>query len=144
MNLHLIKIFDLRNLDNPSDYITYESPLKNEARSISALSSRDGFILGSIEGKIAVEYFKEIEEKFSDETTKTGKESHFEPKLNNINSETNIFKQGYSFKSHREEIPNQNRIVIHSVEALANHPRYYISIKINIVKIFLFQEEQTV
>lgn len=123
LNLHLIKIYDLRNLNNPSEYISYESPLKNEARSISALSSSEGFILGSIEGKIAVEYFKELDEKLAGESMKTVKESHKESTLNNINSETNIFKQSYSFKSHREEIQSQNRIVIHSVEALAKHPR---------------------
>ncbi len=65
LNLHLIKIYDLRNLNNPSEYISYESPLKNEARSISALFGSEGFILGSIEGKIAVEYFKELDEKLA-------------------------------------------------------------------------------
>lgn len=39
--------------------LEYDSPLKFEARSSCSLNEGEGFILGSVEGKIAIEYFNE-------------------------------------------------------------------------------------
>ncbi len=122
LNYHLIKIYDLRNFNNSCGYISYESPLKNETRSICALSAGDGFILGSIEGKIALEYFKELEAKFTNESIKEGKESQEIHKVCTNNS--NAIKQSYAFKCHREDIESDNKSVIHAVNALAHNPRY--------------------
>jgi cell cycle arrest protein BUB3 len=101
LNSHIIKIYDIRNLSQSECEKNYESTLKNETRSICTMNTGDGFLMGSNEGRIAVEYFMELEER------------------NSIGS--NIIKQSYSFKCHREE--SETKSLIHAINALAYHPR---------------------
>lgn len=48
------------DLSQPNQKFAYKSPLKYQARSISIFHDREGFALGCIEGRVAIEYFSEI------------------------------------------------------------------------------------
>lgn len=48
-------IFDTRNLTSPAE--VKDSPLKNQTRSVVCFPDSSGYAIGSIEGRIAVEYF---------------------------------------------------------------------------------------
>lgn len=50
-----ILIFDIRNMSIPEE--TRESPLKFQTRSLAAAPDGSGFAVGSIEGRVAIEYF---------------------------------------------------------------------------------------
>ncbi len=56
-NTNLIRIFDLRNISKSLK--TYESPLKFPTSALCASNTVDGFIIGSVEGKIALEFFED-------------------------------------------------------------------------------------
>lgn len=92
---NLIQIHDLRKPTQCEK--NYLSPLKYETRSICPINK--GFILGSIEGKIAMEYFDE-------------------------DSEVNLINKNYAFKCHREEF--DNKTVIYPVNSIVSHPNYNI------------------
>lgn len=98
-NLHKIKIFDVRNLNEHLK--CYMSPLKYQTSSICNTNKQDGFVMGSIEGKICVEYFS------------------------NENEEENLSNDNYIFKCHREKNAD-NIVVIDSVNAVTFHPKLNI------------------
>ena len=112
LNSHIINIYDLRNLSTPEK--SYESPLKNETRSICAINPSDGFVIGGPEGKISVEFFKDLSSNEIDSNMNL-------PKREYVDSNP-IIKQCYAFKCHREEVEGMS--IIHSINALAYHPRY--------------------
>jgi WD40 repeat protein len=97
---HIIKIFDVRNLSKISK--VYESPLKFQTSAICSNNKGDGFVMGSIEGKICVEYLDQEEN------------SHLHS--------TSSVKKNYAFKCHREETESQT--FIYPVNCLSYHPRY--------------------
>merc|ERR1712196_297267 len=51
------------DITNPNSKLSYKSPMKYQARSISIFNDRQGFALGCIEGRVAIEYFDEIQVK---------------------------------------------------------------------------------
>jgi cell cycle arrest protein BUB3 len=93
-NIHKIKIYDVRKLNEPLKY--YNSPLKYQASSICNTNKFDGFVMGSIEGKICVEYFS--------------------------NEEDNLSNDNYIFKCHREKNLD-NIVIVDSVNAVIFHPK---------------------
>ncbi|PVU88112.1 hypothetical protein BB561_006020 [Smittium simulii] len=52
-------IFDLNNPGTP--FRTYTSPLKYQTKAVSCFLSKNGYALGSIEGRIAIQYAQEAE-----------------------------------------------------------------------------------
>jgi hypothetical protein len=98
--INLIKIYDIRNLKICEH--AYESPLKYETHSMCAMNNSDGFVLSGYEGKIAVEYMKNL-------------------LTNSTNNNLALLYQNYSFKCHREE--TETNSIIHSVNTVAFHPR---------------------
>jgi WD40 repeat protein len=96
---HIVKIFDVRNLNNISK--VYESPLKFQTSSICSNNKGDGFVMGSIEGKICVEYLEQQESIHTQSTTPINK--------------------NYAFKCHREETESQT--FIYPVNCLSYHCR---------------------
>jgi cell cycle arrest protein BUB3 len=98
---NIIKIFDLRKIENtPAEVKSYESPLKYETSSICPVNE-DAFLIGSIEGKIAMEFLNDVS---------TGSSS----------------KQNYSFKCHREE--TDTSLLVYSVNTLVYLKMYVIII----------------
>ncbi|TFL04660.1 WD40-repeat-containing domain protein [Pterulicium gracile] len=89
----LFDIYDLRKMDKP--VYERESSLKFMTRSLACMANGDGFAIGSVEGRIAVEYF-------------------------DPNSATQEKK--YAFKCHRQAIDNVDHVW--PVNALAFHPIY--------------------
>ncbi len=71
-----------------------ESPSNYETKCMSPTTYEDGFIFGSDEGKIIVEYFS---------------------KENNISNE-----DSYGFKCHREEF--DDKILVYPVNSVISHP----------------------
>uniref|UniRef100_A0AC34QRU5 Mitotic checkpoint protein n=1 Tax=Panagrolaimus sp. JU765 TaxID=591449 RepID=A0AC34QRU5_9BILA len=88
-----ILVFDLRNMKGPIQ--NRESPLKYQTRSIRCFPDGKGFVMSSIEGRVAVEYF-------------------------DLNPE--VQKNKYAFKCHRQKIDNSE--YIYPVNAIAFHPIY--------------------
>jgi WD40 repeat protein len=86
-NASLLKFYDIRNLNECVK--SNESPLKYQTNAMSMLNNGEGVIIGSIEGKIGVEYLEEVG------------------------------KKNYAFKCHREETEEKtivyavNSIVTH-------------------------------
>uniref|UniRef100_A0A7E4V189 EIF2A domain-containing protein n=1 Tax=Panagrellus redivivus TaxID=6233 RepID=A0A7E4V189_PANRE len=88
-----IGILDLRN--PRTMWQTRESPLKYQTRAISCMPNKQGFVLSSIEGRVAVEYF-------------------------DMDPETQ--KNKYAFKCHRQKVDTCE--FIYPVNAIAFHPQY--------------------
>jgi hypothetical protein len=87
---HMIKRFDVRKLENVVQ--SYENPLKSEVSSICPVGS-ERILIGSIEGKIAMDYFT----------------------IDDINKVS--LQQNYSFKCHREETETES--ISYAVNAIA-------------------------
>ncbi len=79
---------------------TYKSPLKYQARSLSLFADREGFAVGCIEGRVAIEYFSEISQK-----------------ANNPNPPRGASTRSFVFKCHRDTSTND----IYSVNAIHFH-----------------------
>jgi len=81
------------NLSDPTKfYKTIQSPLKWQTRAISCFTGGEGFAVGSIEGRCAIQY---VEEKDS--------------------------SMNFSFKCHRD-LPQNNITNVYSVNAISFHP----------------------
>lgn len=50
-----ILIYDIRNMSQPE--VARESPLRHQTRKVACFSDGNGYALGSIEGRVAIEYF---------------------------------------------------------------------------------------
>ncbi|KAG7395812.1 mitotic spindle checkpoint protein Bub3 [Phytophthora boehmeriae] len=94
-----VAVYDLRNFAEP--ILKRESPLKYQMRCVSVFPDLSGFALGSVEGRVALEYF--------DDDKVNEKE---EPKK----------KRSYAFKCHRTKVDDQT--LIYPVNAIAFHPTY--------------------
>ncbi|SCW01252.1 LAFE_0D08482g1_1 [Lachancea fermentati] len=57
-----VKIYDLRQMENP---ITHDSGLKFQTRDIKLMPHGKGYVQSSIDGRVAVEYFKDDESRFA-------------------------------------------------------------------------------
>lgn len=89
-----INIVDLNSPDK--FYKTIQSPLKFQTRVVSCFKGADGFAVGSIEGRCAMQY---VEEKDS--------------------------TSNFSFKCHRETSPNNKDVSnVYSVNAISFHPEH--------------------
>ena len=98
-----VDVYDLRQSKQPME--TKESPLKYQTRCVSIFPGLDGYVIGSIEGRVALEYFSdrqkdETEEKEESKATK---------------------KLSYAFKCHRTKI-DQDQVLVYPVNAIAFHP----------------------
>lgn len=88
-----VLIWDLRNLKN---YVMRrESSLKYQTRAIRIFPNKDGYVMSSIEGRVAVEYF---------------------------DSDPEIQKRKFAFKCHRSK--DNNTEIIHPVNAISFHNVY--------------------
>ncbi|KAE9548858.1 hypothetical protein FO519_007936 [Halicephalobus sp. NKZ332] len=88
-----IVVYDLRNMKGPIQ--NRESPLKYQTRSIRCFPNGQGFVMSSIEGRVAVEYF-------------------------DLNPD--VQKNKYAFKCHRQK--EENSEFIYPVNTIAFHPGY--------------------
>ncbi|KAH7487949.1 hypothetical protein PRIC1_007942 [Phytophthora ramorum] len=88
-----VAVFDLRNFSQP--LVKKESPLKYQMRCISVFPDLSGLALGSVEGRVALEYFEDDKEKK---------------------------KRSYAFKCHRGKVDDQT--LIYPVNSIAFHPTY--------------------
>lgn len=95
-----IAAYDLRNFAQPLE--KKESPLKYQTRCVAVFPDLRGYALGSIEGRVALEYFADSESG-AEPTEKTKKKS-------------------YAFKCHRGKVDDQ--VFIYPVNAIAFHPTY--------------------
>ncbi|KAJ2768251.1 RNA export factor gle2 [Coemansia nantahalensis] len=87
-----VLIFDMANPTTPFE--TAESPLKWQTRTVSCFTKKDGYAIGSIEGRVGIQYI--------------------DPKMKDRN---------FSFKCHRESITSL-RSNIYAVNSIAHHPIY--------------------
>jgi len=88
-----IYVWDVRNMKTPIQ--TRDSPLKHQIRALKCFPSGDAFVVSSIEGRVAVEYF---------------------------NQDPEIQKQKYAFKCHR--VKEDADEYIYPVNTIAFHPIY--------------------
>lgn len=86
-------IWDLRNMS----HIQRESLLKYQIRSVEAFANRDGYVVSSIEGRVAVEYFDPSPE---------------------------VQKLRYAFKCHRNKDPTTGMEIIYPVNTASFHKKY--------------------
>ncbi|KAI1719406.1 mitotic checkpoint protein BUB3 [Ditylenchus destructor] len=86
-----VLVWDVRNMKAPLQ--RRESPLKFQIRAIRAIPSGDAFVLSSIEGRVAVEYF---------------------------DLDPEVQKNKYAFKCHR--VKDDSGEMIYPVNAIAFHP----------------------
>ncbi|EIN08222.1 WD40 repeat-like protein [Punctularia strigosozonata HHB-11173 SS5] len=93
MASRLFHIFDIRKMDRPTQ--ERESSLKYMTRSLACMVDGQGYATGSVEGRIAVEYFDPSPE---------------------------MQQKKYAFKSHRQTIDDVDHVW--PVNALAFHPTY--------------------
>ncbi|DAZ98972.1 TPA: LOW QUALITY PROTEIN: hypothetical protein N0F65_000504, partial [Lagenidium giganteum] len=91
-----VSVFDLRKF--PQAVATRDSPLKYQTRSVRLFPDCEGYVLGSIEGRVALEYFSD------QDATSEGEK-----------------KRSYAFKCHRDKVDDQ--LYIYPVNALAFHPQ---------------------
>lgn len=89
------RYINIINLQNPQTiYKTIQSPLKFQTRVVACFKEANGFAVGSIEGRCAIQY---VEEKDA--------------------------SSNFSFKCHREPIPNmKDGSNVYSVNAISFHP----------------------
>ena len=88
-----VLIYDIRKMDTPLEL--RESNLKRQTRCISIFPDGTGFAMGSVEGRVAIEYFNKTEE-----------------------------DRKYAFKCHRIVDHEQGLEKLYPVNALAFHPWY--------------------
>ncbi|CAL1698912.1 unnamed protein product [Somion occarium] len=93
MASRLFNIYDIRKMDSPAQ--TRESSLKFMTRALACMTDGQGFATGSVEGRIAVEYFDPSPE---------------------------AQEKKYAFKCHRQTIADVDHVW--PVNALAFHPVY--------------------
>lgn len=98
----LIHVFDISNGMNK--LAQYKSPIDHQIRSISIFNDCNGFAIGTIEGRIAIELFSEMSKKNPNDPTY---------KIPNT--------PNFIFKYHREKRPD-NGFDVYSVNAIAFHP----------------------
>ncbi|VDN57045.1 unnamed protein product [Dracunculus medinensis] len=89
-----IVVWDVRNLEQPEQI--RDSPLKFQTRAIKCFPNGDAFVVSSIEGRVAVEYFDQSPE---------------------------VQKNKYAFKCHREKTESGEEF-IYPVNCIAFHPIY--------------------
>lgn len=96
-------VFAYRLNDGPQEYRQIQSQLKMQNRVIRCFPSADGFALGSIEGRVAIQYVQ--------------------PEMGGEES-----KKNFSFKCHREPVQtgssNQTADKVYSINDIAFHPVY--------------------
>jgi len=88
-----IQIWDLRNMSNSQK----ESLLKYQTRCVEAFADQTGYVVSSIEGRIAVEY---------------------------LDPSPEVQKLRYAFKCHRNKDPSTGLEIIYPVNALNFHRKY--------------------
>lgn len=88
-----VVIWDLRNMTS----VHRDSLLKYQIRCIEAFPNRKGYVVGSIEGRVAVEYMDTAPE---------------------------IQKQKYAFKCHRSKDPTTGMEIVYPVNAISFHQRF--------------------
>lgn len=88
-----VLVWDVRNMKTPLQ--ARESPLKFQTRAIRCFPSGEAFVLSSIEGRVAVEYF---------------------------DLDADVQRSKYAFKCHR--IKDEYGEMIYPVNAIAFHPVY--------------------
>lgn len=88
-----VLIWDLRNLKNY--LMRRESSLKYQTRAIRIFPNKDGYVMSSIEGRVAVEYF---------------------------DSDPEVQKRKFAFKCHRSK--ENNTEIIHPVNTISFHNVY--------------------
>uniref|UniRef100_A0A6A7G7W0 Mitotic checkpoint protein BUB3 n=2 Tax=Hirondellea gigas TaxID=1518452 RepID=A0A6A7G7W0_9CRUS len=91
-----VYIYDIRNMNEPEQ--TRESSLKQQTRCIRSHPDGSGYILSSIEGRVAVEYFDPARE---------------------------VQDKKYAFKCHRSMDINTGVQTVFPVNAIAFHPTYH-------------------
>lgn len=91
------RYINIIDLNNPGKiYKTIQSPLKFQTRVVSCFKEANGFAIGSIEGRCAIQY---VEEKDSN--------------------------SNFSFKCHRDTPPNNKDVSnVYSVNAISFHPEH--------------------
>jgi len=89
-----VAVWDVRNMKAPLQ--DRESPLKYQTRCIRCFPSGEAFVISSIEGRVAVEYF---------------------------DTSAEVQRGKYAFKCHRVKDPDQGEC-IYPVNAIAFHPYY--------------------
>ncbi|KAE9007419.1 hypothetical protein PR002_g16200 [Phytophthora rubi] len=94
-----LAVFDLRNFSQP--IMQKESPLKYQVRCVSVFPDLQGVALGSVEGRVALEYLED-----------DAQEPHAQDKK----------KRSYAFKCHRGKVDDQT--LIYPVNCVAFHPTY--------------------
>lgn len=99
-----VSVYDLRQSKQPVE--TYESLLKYQTRCISIFPSLDGYVIGSIEGRVALDFFSDRQKEDSDEQKEETKATK---------------KLSYAFKCHRTKI-DQDQVLVYPVNAIAFHP----------------------
>lgn len=90
-----VLVWDLKNMSFAQQ--RRESNLKYQTRCIRLFSSRDGFVCGSIEGRVAVEY---------------------------LDPSPDAQKKKYAFKCHRNKDPASGMEYIYPVNAISFHSGY--------------------
>ena len=88
----LVLIWDLRNMS----HVQRESLLKYQIRCIDSFADKRGYVVGSIEGRVAVEYLDPIEAQ----------------------------KQKYAFKCHRNKDPATGLEMIYPVNTISFHKKF--------------------
>lgn len=88
-----VLIWDLRNMS----HVLRENLLKYQIRSIEAFADQRGYVVGSIEGRVAVEY---------------------------LDTSPEVQKQKYAFKCHRNKDPASGLELVYPVNALSFHKRF--------------------
>ncbi|KAG9509052.1 Mitotic checkpoint protein BUB3, partial [Fragariocoptes setiger] len=78
-------------------FVQRESPLKYQTRCIRAFPDGQGYVLSSIEGRVAVEY---------------------------LDPDPEVQKQKYAFKCHRNKDPEGEMVVIYPVNAVSFHRKH--------------------
>ncbi|KAJ2851388.1 RNA export factor gle2 [Coemansia brasiliensis] len=88
-----VLVFDMANPTTPFE--TIESPLKWQTRTVSCFAKKDGYAIGSIEGRVAIQYV--------------------DPKMKDKN---------FSFRCHRDSTSVPMKTLIYSVNSISTHPVY--------------------
>ncbi|VEU22626.1 DEKNAAC103504 [Brettanomyces naardenensis] len=86
---------EIINLNNPNEIFRQSmSPLKYQTRTVACYPKGDGFAVGSIEGRCAIQYVDEIQQK----------------------------DYGFSFKCQREQKASPKEVLIYAVNSIVFHP----------------------
>lgn len=99
-----------------SPFQTLDSPLKFQTRSIANFMSKDGFAIGSIEGRVAIQH---VDERSQYVRLATPTHSYYSSNV------ACHFRKNFSFKCHREERQGNDGkpfSFVYSVNSIAFHP----------------------